>query len=474
MTLIRFGSVRCDANQIKSNRTLPNSFLLLSLEVLIEAEHLLVSLDADSGLGVLSHPLLEEVGLALEGDHLHPLEGVGGPVVLRAVQLGEEPVGAELDVLPHELGVHADELYGEGVADELLLDLDGVRDDVEDAGLGELVDQLAVEQAGEVAVQALVAADELVGEAEAREEAALLEPEDRAEGPREEDALDGGEGHAPLGEGGVIPLAPLQGPAGLLLDAGDGLDGVEEVVLLVRVLDVRVDEEGVGLGVDVLDGDLEAVEAPGLGALDLGGEVGGQVLVDDSVRGREEGQDVADKVALVGVEAVPVLEVVGEVDLLGRPEGGLGLLVHAPDLGVLDGEEDKAVGVLPQERLLGVAALELGPFVVADDDAGHGLPGGGVVAARVGFAVAVAGCGSQGSHRGGGGGRGDDAEHVADRHALLHRGDHGAGWLVLGGQGRHGRGEAVRVVQEGRLRGVVVDGWHGWRLRVRSAERVDA
>ena len=131
MTLIRFGSVRCDANQIKSNRTLPNSFLLLSLEVLIEAEHLLVSLDADSGLGVLAHPLLEEVGLALERDHLHPLEGVGRPVLLRAVQRGEQPVGAELDVLPHELRVHADELDGEGVADELLLDLHGVRDDLE-------------------------------------------------------------------------------------------------------------------------------------------------------------------------------------------------------------------------------------------------------------------------------------------------------------------------------------------------------
>ena len=75
--------------------------------------------------------------------------------------------------------------------------------------MAELVDQLAVEQAGKVAVQALVAADELVGEAEARHEAALLEPEDGAEGAREEDALDGGEGHAPLGEARRSALAPL-------------------------------------------------------------------------------------------------------------------------------------------------------------------------------------------------------------------------------------------------------------------------
>ena len=44
--------------------------------------------------------------------------------------------------------------------------------------------------------------------------------------------------------------------------------------------------------------------------------------------------------------------VLGEIDFLGGPERGLGLLVHLPDLVVLDGEEDKAVGVLLEERLV--------------------------------------------------------------------------------------------------------------------------
>lgn len=44
---------------------------------------------------------------------------------------------------------------------------------------------------------------------------------------------------------------------GLLSDAGDGVDGVEEVVLLVGVLDVGFEEEAVHLEVDVLDGDLD-------------------------------------------------------------------------------------------------------------------------------------------------------------------------------------------------------------------------
>lgn len=38
--------------------------------------------------------------------------------------------------------------------------------------------------------------------------------------------------------------------------------------------------------------------------------------------------------------------------LLGGPKGGLGLLVHLPDVVVLDGEDHEAAGVFPQQRLL--------------------------------------------------------------------------------------------------------------------------
>lgn len=48
--------------------------------------------------------------------------------------------------------------------------------------------------------------------------------------------------------------------------------------LLRRLLDVRVDEKAVDLAVDVLDRDLEPVETPSLGQLDLAAEVARQVL----------------------------------------------------------------------------------------------------------------------------------------------------------------------------------------------------
>lgn len=112
-----------------------------------------------------------------------------------------------------------------------------------------------------------------------------------------------------------------------------GVNGVEQICPLRVLLDVGVDQEGVGLGVDVLHHDLETVEAARLGDLDLAAEALNEVLVDDAVGSGEEGQDVRDEVLLIIVQAVvPVVQILGEVNLLGSPEGGLGLLVHLPNL----------------------------------------------------------------------------------------------------------------------------------------------
>ena len=63
---------------------------------------------------------------------------------------------------------------------------------------------------------------------------------------------------------GILGVDPLQSPVRLLLDSGEVLNGVEQPVPLLPVLDVGVDEQAVHLAVDVLNGDLEAVEASGL------------------------------------------------------------------------------------------------------------------------------------------------------------------------------------------------------------------
>lgn len=84
---------------------------------------------------------------------------------------------------------------------------------------------------------------------------------------------------------------------------------------------------------NVLHHDLETVEASCLGDLYFARESLNKVLVDNAIGGCEEGEDVGDEEALVIVETlVPVVKVLGEVDLLCGPERSLGLLVHLPDL----------------------------------------------------------------------------------------------------------------------------------------------
>ena len=52
-----------------------------------------------------------------------------------------------------------------------------------------------------------------------------------------------------------------------------------------------------------------------------------------------------DEVLLISVEFLPVLAVLGEVDLFGSPEACHLILVHLPDVTVFDGQDDKPVRV---------------------------------------------------------------------------------------------------------------------------------
>ncbi len=52
-----------------------------------------------------------------------------------------------------------------------------------------------------------------------------------------------------------------------------------------------------------------------------------------------------------------------EVNLLGSPKGCFSLFVHLPDVRVLDGEEDKAMGVWEEEGFWGMLSFELSKFV---------------------------------------------------------------------------------------------------------------
>ena len=69
----------------------------------------------NSSFGIIRYTLLEEISLALEGDHIHKVEGVRHVIHLVIAESHKKSVGDELDVLAHKLGVHADESNREGI-----------------------------------------------------------------------------------------------------------------------------------------------------------------------------------------------------------------------------------------------------------------------------------------------------------------------------------------------------------------------
>ena len=141
-------------------------------------------------------------------------------------------------------------------------------------------------------MHSFVTISEFVGEGEAGHQATLLQPEGRSKGTREEDTLHGGEGNEAFCKCRTLVRGPTEGPICLALNERNCFDGVEEVIVLGGVLDVSIDEEIAGFGVDILHHDLETIEAARLGHLNFIGETLVEVLVDDAVGGCEKSENM--------------------------------------------------------------------------------------------------------------------------------------------------------------------------------------
>ena len=102
-----------------------------------------------------------------------------------------------------------------------------------------------------------------------------------------------------LAKGRALFRHPPQSPISLAFDTGNGFDGTEKVVSLRGVLDECINEERVGFRVNIFHHNLEAVKAASLGSLYLIREMFHEILIYDSVRSREEGKNVGDKVLFV-------------------------------------------------------------------------------------------------------------------------------------------------------------------------------
>lgn len=101
---------------------------------------------------------------------------------------------------------------------------------------------------------------------------------------------------------------------------------------------------------DVFHHDLESIEASSFWNLNFSAEFLSQVLIDNAVRGCEEGKHVFDEMLLIFVEFFPMLLVLRKVNFINNPEGGKSILVHLPDVVVLDGKNNKSIWVFLKKR----------------------------------------------------------------------------------------------------------------------------
>ena len=96
---------------------------------------------------------------------------------------------------------------------------------------------------------------------------------------------------------------------------------------------------------------MESVEASGFGNLDFSGESLSKVLENDTVRCSEESKHMLDEMLLIIMKLFPILKILCKINLLSCPESSLLILVHLPDIMILNREEHESVGVLLKKWL---------------------------------------------------------------------------------------------------------------------------
>ena len=96
---------------------------------------------------------------------------------------------------------------------------------------------------------------------------------------------------------------------------------------------------------DVLHHDLETIECACFSPADFVGEIHNQVLVDNTIACSKESKDVLEEMLLIFVELFPIFHVLCKIDFFCGPERCSMLLVHSPNIIMLNWEKDKAIKI---------------------------------------------------------------------------------------------------------------------------------
>ena len=120
--------------------------------------------------------------------------------------------------------------------------------------------------ASEITVEGFIATDLFVCEAQSRKDALLLEPENSTDGAGKEDSFDDG-------KGGMLLITSYFSPLCFSTHSRHRLDCIKQIDALFVVVDARVNQQGIGLVVNIFHHKLKATEKLGLQRRDFIHEV---------------------------------------------------------------------------------------------------------------------------------------------------------------------------------------------------------
>src|SRR5210317_74851 len=149
--------------------------VLYSLKLFVKANIIGVIVQ----LAVVTNPLLEEVCLPVQANVLHKIKWVLRVPNCWHPNLFEETIRHVLNVLGHLLRVHTDEVTGECVQDEPLLNFHGFPHNGVNGVHPRSIAQSLEEFHGKLLVETLITGNEFIREAQTWHETPLLQPENR-------------------------------------------------------------------------------------------------------------------------------------------------------------------------------------------------------------------------------------------------------------------------------------------------------
>lgn len=253
--------------------------------------------------------------------------------------------------------VNSNEIGWKRFWNEFLFYLDSLNNDLLDSLCFELVFHLGIKMASKVSMKSLISGNEFIRECKSGHERSFLEPEDGAKRSRKEDSFNCSECNKSFMEWFLF-IHPFHSPLSFLFNNVNILNCVKQITFFILILNVGINQERISLGMNVFHGHLESIKTSGFRDLNLGAELLGKVLHHDSVTCSKECKNVFDEVFLVGIQFIPILEVLVKVDFISCPEWSEVFLVHLVNGVMLYWEKNESLVVFFQERFLNIGSSE--------------------------------------------------------------------------------------------------------------------